>query len=48
MELVLAGFASKSRKTVVSCMDDAVTDRALLNTFEFFVKVTLPYPNSFC
>jgi hypothetical protein len=48
MELVLAGLASKSRKAVVGSVDDTVTDRALLNTFEFFVKVVLPYSDSFC
>ena len=48
MELVLAGFACKTRKGVVDSMDDTVTYRTLLNTFKLLVKVVLPYPNSFC
>lgn len=47
MELVLAGLAGKARKAVVCSMDDAVTNRALLHAFEFFVKVALPYLDSF-
>lgn len=47
MELVLAGLASKARKTVVGSVDDTVTDRALLNTFKFLVKIALPYLNCF-
>lgn len=48
MELVLAGLASQPWKAMVGGVDDTVTDRALLNAFKFFVKVTLPYSNSFC
>ena len=45
MELVLA---SKVRKAVVGSVDDTVTDRTLLDTFKFFVKVVLPNSDSFC
>ena len=45
MELVLA---SKARKAVVGSVDDTVTDRTLLDTFKFFVKVVLPNSDSFC
>lgn len=48
MELVLACLASEARKAVVGSMDDTITNRALLNTFKFFVKIALPYSNSFC
>ena len=44
MELVLA---SKVRKAVVGSVDDTVTDRTLLDTFKFFVKV-VPNSDSFC
>lgn len=48
MKLVLAGLACKTRKGVVDSMDDTVTNRTLLNTFKFLVKVVFPYPDSFC
>ena len=48
MELLLASLASKARKAVVGSVDDTVTDRTLLDTFKFFVKVVLPNSDSFC
>lgn len=42
MELVLASLAGQAWKAVVGCVDDTVTDRALLNTFKFLVKIALP------
>lgn len=47
MELVFARLASKTRKAMVGSVDDTVTNWALLNTFEFLVKVALPYPYCF-
>lgn len=41
---MLASLASKTRKAVIGSMNHTVTDRALLNSFKFLVKVTLPYP----
>jgi len=43
MEFVLAGLASKAGETMVSSVDHAIADRALLHPFEFLVKVALPY-----
>ena len=42
MELVFAGLASKAWKAMIRSMDHTVTDGALLNTFKFLVKITLP------
>jgi hypothetical protein len=42
MEFVLACLAGEAWKAVVGCVDDTVTDRTLLNTFKFLVKIALP------
>lgn len=47
MKFVLASLASKTRKAVVHSVDNTVTYRALLNTFKFLVKITLPYSYGF-
>lgn len=47
MELVLAGLASKTRKAMVSCVYDTVTNWAFLHTFKLLVKIGLPYPYCF-
>ena len=47
MELVLASFASQAWKAMVNSVDHTVTDRTLLNTFKFLVKIALPYPYGF-
>lgn len=44
MEFVLASLASKAGETMVSSVDHAIADGALLYPFEFLVKVALPYP----
>lgn len=48
MKLVFACLATKTRKTVVCGVNYTVTDRALLNTFKFFIEIALPNSYSFC
>lgn len=48
MKFVFACLAGKARNAVVCSVDDTVTDRALLNTFKFFIEIALPNSYSFC
>ena len=38
----------QGEEAVVGSVDDTVTDRTLVDTFKFFVKVVLPNSDSFC
>lgn len=47
MKFMLAGPACKTWKAVVGSVDDTITYGAFLNSFEFLVEITLPYPYCF-